>query len=97
MKHDSALRFSERSTAERHFPHVVEMPVPSRGFGNHLRLAMEAFHLLREIPRRFGRPTRRRETEYCRWCFARPTDAAAFRDQFGGEVLADRDWTIAAE
>lgn len=72
---------------EHRFPHIVEMPVPSVGFSNRLRQAMEAFHLSREIRRRFGRPTRRENTEYCRWCFMHPADASAFRSQFGGEML----------
>jgi hypothetical protein len=81
---------------ECRYPHVVEMAVPPEGFSNRLRLAMESFHVARNILRRFGRPTRRDCTEYCRWCFESLADAADFYDQFGGEILSDRVQEFAA-
>jgi hypothetical protein len=72
---------------ESEFPHIVEMALPRDGFDHRLRRQMEEFHSSQKIKARFGRRTRYGNQEYCRWCFADPTCADAFRELFGGERL----------
>jgi hypothetical protein len=91
MQDDILPSYAQRTMIEYRFPRVVEMAVPLEGFS----MAMEAFHRSRDILRRFGRPTRRGNTEYCRWCFAHPAHAMAFRAQFGGEMLPVESWAQA--
>ena len=68
---------------ERDFPHIVELALPSDGFGRALD-AVHDFHRLRGIQSRDGRRQRRDEQEYVRWCFASVIDADDFAQQFGG-------------
>ena len=75
---------------ERDFPHIVELALPSDGFGRALD-AVHDFHRLRGIQSRDGRRQRRDEQEYVRWCFASVIDADDFAQQFGGTRLQPRD------
>jgi hypothetical protein len=69
---------------ERNFPHIVEMLVPEGDFGKWLD-AMYEFHARHGIQVQGGRSRRDESGRYCiRWCFADPTLATAFENQFGG-------------
>jgi hypothetical protein len=71
---------------ERDAPHIVELALPSGGFGQAL-LAIYDFHRLRGIESREGRRQRRDEQEFVRWCFARVIDADDFAQQFRGTLI----------
>jgi hypothetical protein len=75
---------------ERDYPHVVELRVPSRDlrdkeFGS----AVAAFHQKHRVPQKPGRRRARlKEGQwYVRYCFADPSIADFFADQFGGHRL----------
>ena len=71
---------------ERDYPHIVELPVPSGGF-RETGFAIVAFHRERGLATKYGRGRKDEGQWYARYCFADPTVADAFRDQFGGERL----------
>ena len=70
---------------ERNYPHIVELPVPFGGF-RETGFAIVAFHRSAELQRVWSRPQDEGQW-YARYCFADPTVADAFRNQFGGERL----------
>jgi hypothetical protein len=80
-----ARRKGERTTRmnEWDFPHIVELAVPSGGFGSGV-YAFEAFHRERGIESRRARGRRRNDQEFVRFCFADHADADAFAAEFGG-------------
>jgi hypothetical protein len=67
---------------EREFPHVVETVVPKGGLGKSLD-DMYAWHHARGIITMHGRGRRDENgRNYIRWCFADPTTAKMFADEF---------------
>jgi hypothetical protein len=75
---------------ERDLPNIVELALPSGGFGRALD-AMYEFHRLRGIQKPAGSPSAARRTRVRQMCFASVIDADDFAQQFGGErVTADR-------
>jgi hypothetical protein len=69
---------------ERDFPHHVEMIVPLGGFGKNLDV-MHEWHRAKGIEAMHGRGRRdEKGRNYIRWCFAGPTVASAFENQFDG-------------
>jgi len=85
------MRKGERTAVcnERDYPHIVELPVPARGFGDVLH-AISAFHDGRRVALRRGRGARRDDRDYARWCFADPGTAHAFAQAFGGVYMCRR-------
>jgi hypothetical protein len=82
-----AFGSSDGSDNERDFPHVVELLVPPRGFGD-ASSAFGQFHLEMRIPERRGRGRRDEQLrDYVRWCFPTADLADAFRARFGGVVV----------
>ena len=75
------------SMNERHYPHIVELPLPSAGFRSKSDDIL-AFHHERDIEPRGGRGWHDDEQYYVRYCFSDPTHADAFRERFGGERIA---------
>ena len=71
---------------ERDFPNIVELALPSGGFGRTLD-AIYDLHRLRGIQSRNGRRQRRDEQEFVRWCFASAIDADDFAQQFSGTLV----------
>jgi hypothetical protein len=71
---------------ERDYPNMVELPVPSGGF-RETSVGIVAFHRERRIEIRHGRGRQDEGRFFVRYCFANPTVADAFRDQFGGQRL----------
>jgi hypothetical protein len=71
---------------ERDFPHLVELALPSGGFGNRTA-EFAAFHRERGIELRRGRGRNEGEQFYIRFCFSHAATAEAFQDRFGGELL----------
>jgi hypothetical protein len=71
---------------ERNYPHIVELALPSGGFGSNSDEIL-AFHRERGIDHRRGRGWHDDEQYYVRFCFADPVHADAFRERFGGERL----------
>jgi hypothetical protein len=71
---------------ERNYPHIVELALPSGGFGSNSDEIL-AFHRERGIDHRRGRGWHDDEQYYVRFCFADPAHADAFRERFGGERL----------
>lgn len=72
---------------DRKFPHQVELPIPSGGFGMLLD-DMNGFcgeQRLKVAPRK--RMLRRDDFYFVRLCFAEPTDAERFRERFGGNIF----------
>jgi hypothetical protein len=83
-------RKGEQTTrmSERAFPHLVELPLPSGGFGD---ADIEAFHRHHGVEPRPGRGRVEDGRQwYVRFCFAEPAVADTFRDRFGGERLTYR-------
>ncbi len=64
------------------FPHVVELPLPSGGFGPCI-IAINTIHRERAIPIGCGRGRNEGQQLYIRFCFA--DVAAAFASHFGGK------------
>ena len=81
---------SKALRTERDFSHVIEIAVPGQGFDIQISREIELFHRLRDIRPRYGRPSTRNDQPYCRYCFADPTTADAFREQFGGAPVMDK-------
>jgi len=71
---------------ERHYPHIVELIVPLKGFGTNLN-AMHDWHAIRGIQTQRGSGRYHEGRHYVRWCFADPEDAKAFQAEFGGELI----------
>ena len=71
---------------ERDYPHLVELPLPSGGFGP-ASDAMLAFHREHGIEPRRGRGRNEDENFFVTFWFAGPTDAEAFQKQFGGALF----------
>jgi hypothetical protein len=71
---------------EQAYPHIVEMMVPSGGFGKKLDAIYE-WHRARGIQDHRGR-SRRDENgrDYIRWCFDDSFTAAQFVNDFGDAV-----------
>ncbi len=78
---------------ERDYPHLVELPLPPRGFRARSD-DMQAFHRERGIQSRRGQGRNEGEQFYVRYCFAdSAADSAhadAFCDRFSGERLTGR-------
>ena len=72
---------------EQHFPHLVELALPSGGFRGVFQ-EIDAFHRERRIPVRRGRSRHEAEQFYIRFCFPDTATADAFRNSFGGECLS---------
>jgi hypothetical protein len=64
---------------ERDFPYLVELALPSGGFGS-IFLEIDAFHRERRIPVRRGRSRHEVKPFYIRFCFP---DAATARGNCG--------------
>ena len=75
-------------TNERDFPHLVELALPPGGFRS-VFLEIDAFHRDRRIPVRRGRSRHEAEQLYIRFCFPEAATADAFRNRFGGELIAE--------
>ena len=85
---------SAAQTNEYQLPYIVEMELPRDGFDHRLRRNMEEFHRSHDIRARFGRRQRRKDGEFCRWCFAEASQADLFQARFGGTRLAIDDVSI---
>jgi hypothetical protein len=72
---------------ERHYPHIVELMVPLKGFGPTLR-DMHEWHAIRGIQSQRGSSRYHEGRHYVRWCFAVPKDAKAFQAAFGGQLIS---------
>ena len=72
---------------ERRYPHIVELMVPSNGFGTRLN-EMHRWHTTRGIQTQRGSGRYHKGRHYVRWCFADPEDAKAFQKEFGGELIS---------
>lgn len=68
------------------FPHVVELAVPSGGFGRQLD-AMNAWHAARGLIVKQGRGRYEEPQHFVTWRFAKFSDAEAFETSFGGTLL----------
>jgi len=71
---------------ERHYPHIVELMVPSKGFGPKLH-DMHRWHTTRGIQAQRGGGRYHESRHYVRWCFGGSEDAKAFQAEFGGELI----------
>jgi len=71
---------------ERHYPHIVELIVPLKGFGTRLN-DMHGWHSSRGIQSQRGRGRYYDGRHYVRWCFIDPEEAKAFQAEFGGELI----------
>lgn len=71
---------------ERHYPHIVELIVPLKGFGTTLN-DMHKWHSTRGIQTQRGSGRYHQGRHYVRWCFGDPEDAKAFQAAFGGELI----------
>ena len=78
-------RASTRET-ERHYPHIVELMVPLKGFDTRLN-DMHERHTTRGIQSQRGSGHYHKGRHYVRWCFADPEDAKAFQAEFGGKLI----------
>jgi hypothetical protein len=78
-----------RSQLNRQWPHHVALPVEAlRGIGN----SETVYGFLKPLsvgPRPYR--LRRDDLNFAVFCFAKPEDAQAFADRFGGEVLPVAD------
>ena len=72
---------------ERHYPHIVELMVPLKGFGPMLNI-MHDWHTTRGIQSRRGSGRYHDGRHYVRWCFGSPEDAKAFQAEFGGKLIS---------
>ena len=72
---------------ERKFPQMVELPVPSHGFGIKT-LESDAFHREHSIPIRHGRGRNEAERFFVRYCFDDAAIADTFRDRFGDSMTS---------
>ena len=80
-------RYKGRSSTkaiERDFPHIVETIVPPGSLGKRLN-DMYEFHTQQGIRARLGLGRRDENgRDIIRWCFADPTIAFIFANEFGG-------------
>ena len=75
---------------ERAFPHIVQMIVPSGGFGMKLD-DMYEWHWARGIEAMRGRGWRDKSGRlYVQWCFANLITAQDFARKFGGSIVMGR-------
>jgi hypothetical protein len=58
---------------ERHYPHIVELMVPLKGFGPKLH-DMHALHTTRGIQSQRGSGRYHEGRHYVRWCFGGPEE-----------------------
>jgi len=77
---------------ERHYPYIVELIVPLKGFGTKLN-DMHRWHSTRGIQTQRGRGRYHDGRHYVRWCFADQKDAKAFQAEFGGELIHPSTFT----
>jgi hypothetical protein len=78
-------RVTDRAN-ERHFPFVVQIPVPEGGFASTLD-AINAWHCYSKNVQRYGMRRHIGDREIRRWCFESLEIAEAFRLRFGGELV----------
>ena len=75
---------------ERAFPHIVQMIVPSGGFGMKLD-DMYEWHWARGIEAMRGRGWRDKSGRFnVQWCFANLITAQDFARKFGGSIVMGR-------
>ena len=79
-------RYKGRAKTERDYPHVVELIVPLKGFGNTLN-KMQTWHEVRELEQCQGSVHFAEPHWYCQWRFADPKDAKEFQAAFGGQSI----------
>jgi len=87
------VRYKGRTSTkeiERHYPHIVELMVPLKGFGTTLN-DMHKWHSTRGIPTQRGSGRYREGRHYVRWCFGGQEDATAFQAAFGGELITSHN------
>jgi hypothetical protein len=74
---------TKAKSIERDFPHIVETTVPEGGLSKTLD-GMYDFHRRHGIEPRIGQEwVDEHGRDHIRWCFAVPTIATLFRNEFG--------------
>jgi hypothetical protein len=71
---------------ERDWPHEVRIIIPGTGTGGRLLNEMETFCRSSGLDYRTQSDVRLGDLARMLWCFARPGDAAAFRERFTDHV-----------
>lgn len=74
-----------RSQLDRWWPHHVALPAEAMRLGNS-EAVYASLKRLSAAPRPYH--LRRGDLNFAVFCFAKPEDAQAFAERFGGEVLA---------
>jgi hypothetical protein len=86
MRYVLSMAVRINTTIERHYPHIVELMVPLKGFGPKLH-DMHEWHTTRGIQSQRGSGRYHEGRHYVRWCFADPNGAKEFQAEFGGELI----------